>query len=105
MLSVQQPEIIQVALDGLQNILEVGEQDSVNNADNVNPFSLFIEEAHGMDRIYQLQHHENELIYLKSKTIIDKYFGPEEDVDEIGTADDEFNFNAQSIVPQGGFNF
>lgn len=51
-------KIIQVALDGLENILKVGEADK-EAAGGVNQYALFVEEAGGMVSIHNLQHHEN----------------------------------------------
>lgn len=51
-------KIIQVALDGLENILKVGEADKEMNG-GVNKYALFVEEAGGMLAIHNLQHHEN----------------------------------------------
>lgn len=57
--------IIQVALDGLENILKVGENDKEANPGSVNQYALYIEECGGMLTIHQLQHHENLEIYKK----------------------------------------
>lgn len=51
-------KIIQVALDGLENILKVGEADREASG-GVNQYALFVEEAGGMVSIHNLQHHEN----------------------------------------------
>lgn len=51
-------KIIQVALDGLENILKVGEADKEHH-NGVNQYALFVEEAGGMLAIHNLQHHEN----------------------------------------------
>ncbi|KAI8835923.1 armadillo-type protein [Chytridium lagenaria] len=77
-LEVNDSKIIQVALDGLENILKIGEMDRpVHGGENY--FARFIEEANGVDRIYNLQSHENSEIYKKSYGIISTYFGDEED--------------------------
>ena len=57
--------IIQVALDGLENLLKVGESDKEANPGSVNQYALHIEECVGMVTIHQLQHHENLEIYKK----------------------------------------
>lgn len=51
-------KIIQVALDGLENILKVGDSDKESN-NGINQYALFVEEAGGMVSIHNLQHHEN----------------------------------------------
>ncbi|EPQ28169.1 uncharacterized protein PFL1_04496 [Pseudozyma flocculosa PF-1] len=104
-------KIIQVALDGLENILKVGEMDKEAAGDGaVNQYALHIEECGGMVAIHNLQHHENLDIYKKCFYIMDKYFPDEEEqdtglgapqVDESGA----FAFQSDLNAPQGGFNF
>ena len=48
MLGVQDPRVIQITLEGLENILKVGQLDVEKNG-GVNPFSVLIEEAYGKD--------------------------------------------------------
>jgi importin subunit alpha-1 len=109
-------KIIQVALDGLENILKVGDMDkeAAENPteQNINRFALFIEEAGGMEKIHDSQNNANEEIYMKAYNIIEKYFSDEED----GAADNSelapqtqgeggtFGFGTQ-IQQQGQFNF
>jgi importin subunit alpha-1 len=65
-------KIIQVALDGLENILKVGEIDKeAGGPGAVNQYAQFIEEAGGMVSIHNLQHHENLEIYKKCFYIMD----------------------------------
>lgn len=52
-------KIIQVALDGLENILKVGQGDMELGGAGGNAYAMFIEEAGGMVSIHNLQHHEN----------------------------------------------
>jgi len=110
LLTCEDNRIIQVALDGLENILKVGEQDRKLNEDNLNQMALYIEECGGMDKIHNLQAHKNVEIYNKAYNIIDKYFnddeeetGLEAEVDNTGA----FNFSADNrqFVPNGGFHF
>ncbi|XP_013174625.1 PREDICTED: importin subunit alpha-5-like, partial [Papilio xuthus] len=63
---------VQVALNGLDNILKAGQQ-----ADQLNPYATLIEECFGLDKIEFLQSHENLDIYQKSFEIIENYFGSE----------------------------
>jgi importin subunit alpha-1 len=68
-------KIIQVALDGLDNILKVGEIDKeAAGAGAVNKYAVYIEEAGGMVSIHNLQHHENLEIYKKCFYIMDSAF-------------------------------
>lgn len=82
-------KIIQVALDGLENILKVGEMDkdaSDNPADQINRFALFIEEAGGMEKIHECQSNVNEEIYIKAYKIIEQYYSDEEETGEMDAA-------------------
>lgn len=109
-------KVIMVALDGLENILRVGEEDKKQLG--VNQYALFIEEAGGMDKINDLQGHENTTIYQKSYGILDKYFGDEDEQNaaeadlapQIDESTGQFTFGAAgggigSEMPQGGFSF
>jgi importin subunit alpha-6/7 len=105
-------KIIQVALDGLENILKVGEMDKEAAGDgseaNINRYALFIEECQGMEKIHDCQQNANEEIYMKAYNMIEKYFSDEDEgegVEEAQTAgtNGTFGFGTQS---QGaGFNF
>ncbi|MCJ1357230.1 MAG: Importin alpha subunit (Karyopherin alpha subunit) (Serine-rich RNA polymerase I suppressor protein) [Icmadophila ericetorum] len=109
-------KIIQVALDGLENILKVGDMDkeaSENPAEqSINRYALFIEEAGGMEKIHDCQNNVNEEIYMKAYNIIEKYFSDDDEVVDIETNGAQqgqgqtFGFGAsQQQQQQGGFNF
>ena len=68
-------KIIQVALDGLENILRVGEADRGEPPllGSINKYALFIEEANGMEKIHECQQNANQEIYRKSYHIIETY--------------------------------
>lgn len=104
-------KIIQVALDGLENILKVGDLDKQaagEGPDSINRYALFIEECGGMEKIHDCQTNANEEIYMKAYNIIEKYFSDEEE-----TADDamgqpqQFGFGTGGAngAQQSGFNF
>lgn len=106
-------KIIQVALDGLENILKVGEMDKEAGQPGearVNRYALFIEEAGGMEKIHDCQNNANEEIYMKAYNIIEKYFSDEDeaggDIDELAPQQTQAGF-ALGTGPQqaGGFNF
>ncbi|KIW40259.1 uncharacterized protein PV06_07472 [Exophiala oligosperma] len=107
-------KIIQVALDGLENILKVGEMD-MESADQrapeaqVNRYALFIEEAGGMEKIHDCQNNANEEIYMKAYNIIERYFSDEEDagadIEELAPQANASGFTLSSNQPQGQFNF
>lgn len=47
LLTVMDSKIVQVALNGLENILRLGEQESKQNGSGINPYCALIEEAYG----------------------------------------------------------
>merc|ERR1711939_733957 len=106
-------KIIQVALDGLENVLKVGDMDkeaSEGSAEPpVNRYALFIEECGGMEKIHDCQNNSNEEIYMKAYNIIEKYFSDEEGEADVGElapqqgAYGQFGFGAQQ--QQQNFNF
>ena len=53
--------IVSVALEGIENILKSGQRNL--DADGTNPFVQVVEMAGGVDRIEDLQRHENHKIY------------------------------------------
>ncbi|KAK9455050.1 armadillo-type protein [Dipodascopsis uninucleata] len=112
LLTCMDNKIIQVALDGLENILKVGEQDKEQSGSNVNAYALYIEEAGGMEKIHNTQNNANEDIYIKAYNIIDKYFSEEDGAEDTGlepqTAGDTFGFAGQDAsfgAGAQGFNF
>lgn len=50
LLTVMDSKIVQVALNGLENILRLGEQESKRSGSGINPYCALIEEAYGMSR-------------------------------------------------------
>ncbi|KAF2453178.1 armadillo-type protein [Lineolata rhizophorae] len=106
-------KIIQVALDGLENILKVGDMDKESHegasGESLNRYALFIEEVGGMEKIHDCQNNANEEIYMKAYTIIEKYFSDEDDREGLNDLapqqgqDGHFGFGAQQ--QQGGFSF
>ena len=109
-------KIIQVALDGLENILKVGEMDKESGdgagGEPINRYALFIEEVGGMEKIHECQNNANEEIYMKAYNIIEKYFSDEEgEAENMGEAgpqgnqEGHFGFGAAGQQPQQNFNF
>lgn len=106
-------KIIQVALDGLENILKVGDLDKQSageGPDSINRYALYIEECGGMEKIHDCQTNANEEIYMKSYNIIEKYFSDPEDNEDDGmntqaTSNGTFGFGTQGATTQGSFNF
>merc|ERR1712071_740537 len=71
--------------------------------------SLHIEECGGLDRIENLQSHDNIEIYHKSLAILEQYFSTEGDEDsELAPSTSQagnYEFNQPSQAPEGGFSF
>ncbi len=64
-------EIVMAVLDTLDNILNVGKRQG-------EAYDRLVEEAGGVDKIEGLQQHRSDAIYLKARSIIEKYFQREE---------------------------
>jgi importin subunit alpha-1 len=99
--------IVTVALEGLENILKVGEALRADGAPN--QYAQFIDEAEGLEKIENLQNHNNNDIYDKAVKIMEEYFGLEDEEDQnlapaLDTSANQFAFN-QPAAPTGGFDF
>lgn len=79
LLTVIDTNIVQVAMNGLENILRVGQmeahKDGAAKGANANPYAVLVEECGGLDKIEFLQQHENTEVYVKAYEMIEKYFG------------------------------
>ncbi|KAL1565137.1 Inositol monophosphatase 1 [Salvia divinorum] len=103
------PRIVTVCLEGLENILKVGEAEkNQGNSRDVNVFAQMIDDAEGLEKIENLQSHDNNEIYEKAVKILETYW-LEEDDEQIASGDaaqDGFNFGGGDLpVPSGGFKF
>ena len=67
-------QVVQVVLDGLNNILK--------SSDDVDSVAQVIEECGGLDKIEALQSHENPDIYQLAFDIIERYFSEDLDVSQ-----------------------
>ncbi|NWR85433.1 IMA5 protein, partial [Furnarius figulus] len=97
LLTVMDSKIVQVALNGLENILRLGEQESKRSGTGINPYCALIEEAYGLDKIEFLQSHENQEIYQKAFDLIEHYFGTE---DEDSSIAPQVDINQQQYIFQ-----
>jgi len=109
LLTCNDPRLVTVALEGIENVLKAGEHESPANG-GTNPYTAFVDEAEGLDKLEQLQSHANEDVYKKAMHILETYFGLDDDEDEQGiapeTTEGGFVFNAQQpSAPGGGFTF
>ncbi|KAH0850698.1 hypothetical protein HID58_095314 [Brassica napus] len=74
------PRIVTVCLEGLENILKIGEADKEMGLNGgVNLYAQIIEESDGLDKIENLQSHDNNEIYEKAVKILERYWAEEED--------------------------
>jgi len=85
LLTVADTKIVTIALEGLENILKVGENDSQSSNEH-NQMATFIAEADGLTKIEQLQQHDNNDIYEKCVKILETYFGVEDEEEMPGLA-------------------
>ncbi len=69
--------IIVVALEALENLLKVGQQDAAKYGQN--KVATFIEDAGGLDKIEGLQSHPNHEIYEKAVKLLEIYFAASEE--------------------------
>eukprot|EP01018_Ginkgo_biloba_P028169 Gb_21890 [translate_table: standard] len=106
------PRIVTVCLEGLENILKVGESDKdLGNTGGVNLYAQYIDDAEGLEKIENLQSHDNNEIYEKAVKILETYWLEDEEDDQTlppnGDAPQPgFHFGAnQPNVPSGGFTF
>ncbi|GER46877.1 importin subunit alpha [Striga asiatica] len=86
------PRIVTVCLEGLENILKVGEAEKGNTGD-VNYFAQLIDEAEGLEKIENLQSHDNNEIYEKAVKMLETYWLEEDET------------IPESDGNQAGFNF
>lgn len=104
------PRIVTVCLEGLENILKVGEAEKNQvTTGGVNVYAQMIDEAEGLEKIENLQSHDNTEIYEKAVKILETFWLEEED-DAMPTGDAaptgfHFGNNGQNTAPSGGFNF
>ncbi|KAL0375844.1 UNVERIFIED_CONTAM: Importin subunit alpha-4 [Sesamum calycinum] len=105
------PRIVTVCLEGLENILKVGEIDKENGMNGgINIYAQMIDDCEGLDKLENLQSHDNNEIYDKAVKILEKYWVEEDEDQNLADGVDEnhqgFSFgNNQPNVPAGGFNF
>ena len=103
------PRLVTVALEGIENVLKAGEYEAPNNS-GTNPYTAFVDEAEGLDKLEQLQNHQNEDVYKKAVHILEAYFGLDDD-DDTAIAPEQnqqgfvFQGQAAAAPPPGGFQF
>ncbi|WOL06693.1 importin subunit alpha-4 [Canna indica] len=105
------PRIVTLCLEGLENILKAGETEKDLGECGVNPYAQLIDECEGLDKIENLQGHDNNEIYKKTIKILERYWVEEEDeAQDVGSAEGaEVSSDLDDSQPSGrlssGFNF
>ncbi|XP_059437287.1 importin subunit alpha-like [Corylus avellana] len=103
------PRIVTVCLEGLENILKVGEAEkNIGKTGDVNLYAQLIDDADGLDKIENLQSHDNNEIYEKAVKILETYWTDEDDepLPPGEAPQSSFGFGGNEVsVPSGGFNF
>lgn len=108
LLGVHDSKIVSVALEGLENILRVGQKERDTNAAEFNEYAQSIEAVGGLDKIESLQQHSNQEVYEKAVRILEVFFMADEEEEIDGVVPDnsgnQFGFGVNQ-APEGGFNF
>lgn len=85
LMAVQDARVVHVALESLEAILKIESYDGALA-------TTIVDEAGGIDKIEELQTHENAKVYEKAISIIETYFGAEEEAADIAPAADGSTF-------------
>ncbi|KAB5527397.1 hypothetical protein DKX38_021244 [Salix brachista] len=91
------PRIVTVCLEGLENILKVGEAiKNLGNTGNAILYTQMIEDVEGLEKIENLQSHDNNEIYEKAVKILETYWVED---------GDDFEASPPGDASQSGFQF
>ncbi|GMJ08364.1 importin alpha isoform 4 [Hibiscus trionum] len=88
------PRIVTICLEGLDNILKIGEADSSSGR---NIYTEMIEECNGLEKIEDLQSHNNNDIYNKAVKMLERYWLEEEEEGHHGNSHFSFGFDPPSL--------
>ncbi|KAI5067368.1 hypothetical protein GOP47_0017896 [Adiantum capillus-veneris] len=109
LLTCSDTRVITVCLEGLENILKVGEAEKDSgNTGGINIFAQIVDDAEGLSKIEELQTHDNTEIYDKAVKLLETYWQEEDDENQQATnVTDQvaFNFGGHQPVPISGYNF
>ncbi len=105
------PRIVIVFLEGFDNSFKVGQaKKDLSNNSGINFYACYIDEVEGLEKIKNMQTHDNNEIYKKEVKILETCW-LEEDEDQIVTFvgnEQQCNFSFgsnQPFVLSNGFNF
>lgn len=108
LLGVHDARIVSVALEGLENILRVGQKEKDTSGAEYNDYARAIEAVGGLDKIEALQQHSNQEVYEKAVRILEVFFMADEEEDIDGVVPDntnsQFGFGVAN-APDGGYSF
>jgi hypothetical protein len=88
LLHMDEPRVVQVALEGLDHILKKGAAEAAAMGMDSNPFADDVIELDGDRIIEELQDHDNTFVYQKAISMLERHFDGEA-VDEEGPGVDE----------------
>ena len=104
LLVIKDDKTVSVILDAFTNILAAAER-----MGELEKVTLMIEECEGLDKLENLQNHENDEIYHKAQNIIESFFPSDDAVgEEPSSTSAGFNFDApqqNGDQQQQQFNF
>ncbi|CAH1799594.1 unnamed protein product [Owenia fusiformis] len=104
LLVAKDSKLLLIILDSLKSLLALADKNG-----QTEQLCILIEEADGLQKIEDLQQHENEDVYNFALKIIDTYYSEEGDEDkELApetTEDGTFQLQTTQAVPTGGFAF
>ena len=108
LLDIHDARIISVALEGLENILRVGQREKDTSGAEYNEYARTIEAVEGLDKIEALQHHTNQEVYEKALRILEVFFRALDEEEIEGVVPDatgnQFGFGINSGT-ESSFNF
>jgi importin subunit alpha-1 len=81
-LSFTESKVLIVCMEGIENILKAGDKD-FRNANNENIFALEFEVCGGVDKLEQLQLHQNNKVYEKALKILEAFYSTDADGDNL----------------------
>ncbi|OIR57392.1 MAG: Importin alpha subunit [Amphiamblys sp. WSBS2006] len=103
-LDCKDQKIIVVALSGLENILESGE-DIAAHTGSPSPYCVLVEEAGGLDMLTELQESQSIQVYNKAKGILETYFQGEEDSLHTNNQESSISFDFDSQAHKNDYPF